>query len=141
MKADATAAGQFGFDLIAGQLRGIVANLVDLVSAWSLDVAWVERAGDGSDEDVTVLALRAAEVEMREAEDDAVAGIAKAGAATVEGFHVGANFYEAEGDCRADEGIAAPVHADEWVDVASVILSGFDGGLLRSGSLACKGRG
>src|SRR5258705_3407764 len=77
---------------------------------------------------------------MREAEDDAVAGITKPGAAAIKGFHVGADFDEAVRDCGSDEGIAAPVHADERVDVAGVILSGLDGGLLRSGSLACKGQ-
>jgi hypothetical protein len=64
VKTDATAAGQFGFHLIVTKFRSIVANLVDLVGALRLDVAWVERAGDGSDEDVAVLSLRAAEVEM-----------------------------------------------------------------------------
>src|SRR6266481_5112224 len=139
MEADATTAGQLSFDLIASQVRGIVADLIDLVGAWSLDFARVEWAGDGRDEDVAILALRAAEVKMREAEDDAVAGITKPGTTAIEGFHVGADLDEAVGNCRADEGVAAPVHADERIDVAGVVLRGFDGGLLRTGSLACKG--
>ena len=130
MKADATAAGQLGFDLIAGEIRGVVADLIDLVGARSFDVVQVERAGDGSDEDVAIFALRAAEVEMREAEDDAVAGVAEAGAAAVEGLHVGTDLDEAEGDGGADEGIAAPVDADEGIDVARVVAGGFSRSLL-----------
>src|SRR5258708_38188775 len=94
MKADATAAGQFGFHLIAGEFRSVVANLIDLVGAWSLDVVRVEWTGGGSDEDVAVFALCTAEVEMRETENNAVAGITKAGTMAVEGLRVWADFDE-----------------------------------------------
>ena len=123
VEADATAAGQLGFYLIASEVRGVVADLGDLVGAWSLDVVQVEGPGDGSDEDVAVLALRAAEVEMREAKNHAVAGITKAGAAAIEGLHVGTDLDQAEGYRGADKRIASPVDADERIDVASVILA------------------
>ena len=86
MEADLTTAGQLGFDLDnASGSRRPVADLIDLVGARGIDVAWVERTGGRSDEDVAVLALCTAEMKMREAPDDAVAGIAKAGTAAVEG--------------------------------------------------------
>ncbi len=122
MEADAAAAGELGFNFVTGEVRGVVADLVDLVRARSFDVVEVEGAGDGSDEDVAVFALRAAEVEVREAEDDSVAGVAEAGAAAVEGLHVGTEFDEAVGDGGADEGVAAPVDADEGVDVVGVVV-------------------
>ena len=58
-----------------------------------------------------------------------MAGIAKAGAASIEGFHVGADLDEAVGYRGADEGIAAPVDADERVDIAGVVWGSFEGGL------------
>src|SRR6202022_2070978 len=125
MKADTTAAGQLRFYLIASEIRGVVGNLIDLIGAWSLDVARVERAADRSDEDVSVLALRAAEVEMREAEDDAVAGITEPGAASIEGLHVGADLHEAVRYCSADERIATPVDANERIYIACIVPGGF----------------
>lgn len=53
----------------------------------------------------------------------------------VEGFHVGANFYHAIGDRRADEGIATPVDADERIDGAGVILGNLADGRLGEDNL------
>src|ERR1700730_8577055 len=113
VKADATAAGHLCFHLITSKIRCVVADLCDLAGARSLDVVQVERTGNRSDKDVAVFPLRTAEVEMRKAENHTVTGGTESGAATVEGLHVGADLYEAEGYGRADKGIAAPVHADE----------------------------
>ena len=77
---------------------------------------------------------------MRETENNAVAGITKAGAVAIEGLHVGADLDHSVGDCGADKSVASPIHADERVDVAGVILGRFDGGLRRCGGLGCEGR-
>jgi hypothetical protein len=57
-----------------------------------------------------------------------------------EGCFALADFDEAVGDCGVDEGVAAPVDADERVDVAGVIGSSFDCGFRRCGGLGCEGR-
>ena len=130
VKADATTTGQLRFYPIASEIRGVVANLIDLVGARSFDVGRVKRAGDGSDENVSILALCAAEVKMREAEDDAVAGITKPRAAAIESFHVGTDLHEAKRDCSADERIATPVDANERIYIPRVVAGGFSRSLL-----------
>src|ERR1700758_5403341 len=88
VEADATAAGQLGLYLIAGEVCGVVPDLGDLVGAWSFNVLQVQGTSDGRDEDIAVLALCAAKVKMRKAKNHAVAGITKPGAAAIEGLHV-----------------------------------------------------
>src|ERR1700730_2880651 len=130
VKADATAAGQLCFHLIASKIRCVVPDLGDLAGARSLDVFQIERTGNRSDKNVAIFTLRAAEVKMRKAKNHTVAGVTKSGTATIEGLHVGADLYKAEGYGRADKCITAPVHADEGIDVASVVLGACGDGLL-----------
>jgi hypothetical protein len=122
MEAYAAGAGEFGAHLITRKLRAIVPDLSDFVGAWCLDIGQIERAGDWGDEDVAVLALRSAEVQMRKAENVAKAGITKARAAIIEGCHVRSQFDHAVRDSGADERVAPPIDPDEWIDVMSKIL-------------------
>ena len=111
MKADATAAGQFSLHVIPREMRGVEANLGDLVGARRLDVTEIEWAGYRSDQDIAVLALGTAEVQMRESEDLTVAGVAETGRALIEGLHVRSELHHAKREGCAYECIAAPIHA------------------------------
>src|ERR1700733_3673564 len=121
VKSYSAAAGKFGFDVVAVELRGVVADMIDLVGAWGFDVAEIERAGDGGDQDVAVLALGSAEMQMREAKNDTAARIAESGAAAIEGRHVRPDLYETVRDRGADKRIAAPIDTDERIDITGQI--------------------
>ena len=82
-----------------------------------------ERAGDGHHEDVAVLALRAAQVRVAEAQDAAVGPVAEARCAAVERLHIRADLEHTEGERRADEGVATPVDAEKWIDAVDEVGS------------------
>jgi hypothetical protein len=125
VETHAPAAGEFRLDVVTRKVRAIIADAIDLIRARTLDVIQIERSGHGHNENVAVLALRAAEMEMGKAEDDSITGVAKAGFAPIKGLHIGPDLNQAVWNCGANKGVAAPVDANKWIDVAHVVLRSF----------------
>jgi hypothetical protein len=70
-------------------------------------------------------------MQVREAYDDAMAGVAEAGRFVIEALHIRAQLDHAKRNRGAHKGVAAPVHADEGIDVVGVIGRWLGSGCLR----------
>ena len=121
MKTDAARGSQLRADIVARKRRGVVARMVYLVDAGRLDVREIEWSGHRSDENIAILAGSSTEVKMAEAQNAAAAHVAKAGGPAIEAFHIRAELNHAKGHGRADEGIAAPVHAEKGIHIVDVV--------------------
>ena len=107
---------------IARKFRAIVSNLGNLVRARCLDVRQIQRSRDWRDEEVAVLALRSAKVQMRKAKDVTEAEIAEAGAATVEGRYIRSELHHAVRNRGTDKRVPSPINPNERIDIMGKIL-------------------